>query len=220
VVNEFLRDRRVCGPPLPTCALHKVGRLAGVSDVPLMLSAQTRLVSRTSQMPRPANPRTGQYRQADLAKSVRMRRVATRRTAVPTFGSSRRALIKTMGVVAAVTTCAERLPKPRFKPQDQKKLTQAAARYQDHPKENESCRSCPYFVFPKRCVLVEGERSRRACLEHDQQKVADFSDTIWLKIQGDDSALRFHPNRSLLQGASRRSLGVLERYVTKRFVTA
>jgi hypothetical protein len=35
----------------------------------------------------------------------------------------------------------------------------AAARYQDHPKENESCGSCPYFVFPKSCVLVEGEIS-------------------------------------------------------------
>ena len=46
-----------------------------------------------------------------------------------------------------------------YKPQDQKKLTQAAARYQDHPKENESCGNCPYFVFPKSCVVVEGEIS-------------------------------------------------------------
>ncbi len=46
-----------------------------------------------------------------------------------------------------------------YKPQDQKKLTQAAARYQDQPKGNESCGSCPYFVFPKSCVVVEGEIS-------------------------------------------------------------
>jgi len=80
---------------------------------------------------------------------------------MPTIGSSRRAFIKTMGVVAAAATsgCAEAAKAEEYKPQDQKKLTQATARYQDRPKENESCGSCPYFVFPGSCVLVEGEIS-------------------------------------------------------------
>jgi hypothetical protein len=46
-----------------------------------------------------------------------------------------------------------------YKPQAQKKLTQAAARYQDHPKDNQACAACPYFVAPASCVLVEGEIS-------------------------------------------------------------
>ena len=80
---------------------------------------------------------------------------------MPTIGSSRRAFIKTVGVVAAAATCgrAEAANAEEYKPQDQKKLTQATARYQDRPKENESCGSCPYFVFPGSCVLVEGEIS-------------------------------------------------------------
>src|ERR1700678_3000495 len=71
-------------------------------------------------------------------------------TAMPTSGSSRRAFFKTMGAVAAAATCgrAAAAEAQDYKPQDQKKLTQAAARYQDHPKENESCGNCPYFVFP------------------------------------------------------------------------
>src|SRR3984893_8377452 len=81
-------------------------------------------------------------------------------TAMSTSGSSRRAFIKTMGVVAAATCGRASAAKAQdYKPQDQKKLTQAAARYQDQPKGNESCGSFPYFVFPKSCVLVEGEIS-------------------------------------------------------------
>jgi hypothetical protein len=79
---------------------------------------------------------------------------------MPTIKSSRRAFLKAVGVAAvasggrATTAQAE-----DYKPQDQKKLTQAAARYQDRPKDNESCASCPYFVLPGGCVLVEGEIS-------------------------------------------------------------
>ena len=80
---------------------------------------------------------------------------------MPTIESSRRAFIKTMGVVAAAATCgrAKAAKAEEYKPQDQKKLTQATAHYQDRPKENESCGSCPYFVLPGSCVLVEGEIS-------------------------------------------------------------
>ena len=80
---------------------------------------------------------------------------------MPTFGSSRRAFIRTMGAVAAATTCGRAVAAKaqNYKPQDQKKLTQDAARYQDHPKGNEICGGCPYFIFPKSCVLVEGEIS-------------------------------------------------------------
>ena len=79
---------------------------------------------------------------------------------MPTSGSSRRTFIKTMGVVAAAATCSRAAAKAQdYKPQDQKKLTQAAARYQDHAKGNESCGVCPYFIFPKSCVVVESEIS-------------------------------------------------------------
>jgi hypothetical protein len=80
---------------------------------------------------------------------------------MPTIGSSRRAFIKTMGGVATAVACGRPVAAKGedYKPQDQKKLTQAVARYQDRPKEYESCGSCPYFVFPKSCVLVEGEIS-------------------------------------------------------------
>ena len=79
---------------------------------------------------------------------------------MPTSGSSRRAFIKTIGAVAAATCGRAAAAKAQdYKPQDQKKLTQAAARYQDHPKENQSCGNCPYFVFPNSCVVVEGEIS-------------------------------------------------------------
>src|SRR5689334_15198828 len=63
------------------------------------------------------------------------------RTAMPASGSSRRDFIKTMGVVAAAATCGRGATAEgqEYKPQVQKKLTQAAARYQDHPKGNEAC---------------------------------------------------------------------------------
>ena len=79
---------------------------------------------------------------------------------MPTSESSRRAFIRTMAVAAAAT-CGRGLAAKAedYKPQAQKKLTQAAARYQDHPKGNESCGSCPYFISPNSCVLVEGEIS-------------------------------------------------------------
>ena len=79
---------------------------------------------------------------------------------MPTFGSSRRAFIKRMGAVAAATCGSAAATKAQdYKPQGQKKLTQAAAHYQDHPKGSESCGSCPYFVSPNSCALVEGEIS-------------------------------------------------------------
>ncbi len=80
---------------------------------------------------------------------------------MPTSSSSRRAFIKTMGIAAAAATCGAAAPAKAedYKPQDQKKLTKAAARYQDHPNNNQVCAGCPYFVAPSSCVLVEGEIS-------------------------------------------------------------
>jgi hypothetical protein len=80
---------------------------------------------------------------------------------MPTSGSSRRAFIKTIGVVAAAATCSPSVPTEAedYKPQEQKKLTQVAARYQDHPHGNEVCAGCPYFLLPASCVLVEGDIS-------------------------------------------------------------
>ena len=74
---------------------------------------------------------------------------------MPACGSSRRAFIKTMGVAAAAATCGAAAAKDQeYKPQEQKKLSQAAIGYQDHPKGNDSCGTCPYFQFPKSCVVV------------------------------------------------------------------
>jgi hypothetical protein len=80
--------------------------------------------------------------------------------AMPTSGSSRRVFIKAIGAVAAATCGRAAAANAQdYKPQDQKKLTQAAARYQGQPKENQSCGNCPYFSFPNSCVVVEGEIS-------------------------------------------------------------
>ena len=72
--------------------------------------------------------------------------------------ASRRAFIKTVGVVAAAATCGAAAAQ-EYKPQAQKKLTQAAARYQPTPRGNEACGACPYFQLPRSCVVVEGDIS-------------------------------------------------------------
>jgi hypothetical protein len=66
-----------------------------------------------------------------------------------------------VGVVAAAATCGRAAAghAQEYKPQVQKKLTHAAARYQDHPNGNEACGTCPYFIFPKSCAVVEDEIS-------------------------------------------------------------
>ena len=68
-------------------------------------------------------------------------------------------LIKTMGVVAAAATCGAAAEAQEYKPQEQKKLTKAAAHYQDSPKGDQVCGTCPYFIFPRNCAVVEGEIS-------------------------------------------------------------
>jgi hypothetical protein len=66
-----------------------------------------------------------------------------------------------MSAAAAAVTCGRAAPAgaQEYKPQGQKKLTQAAARYQDRPKDTDNCAACPYFILPGSCVLVEGEIS-------------------------------------------------------------
>jgi hypothetical protein len=77
---------------------------------------------------------------------------------MPGCGSSRRDFIKTIGVAAAAGCAGAVAAKAQgYKPQEQKKLTQAAIGYQDHPKGNESCGTCPYWIFPKSCAVVEGD---------------------------------------------------------------
>jgi hypothetical protein len=78
---------------------------------------------------------------------------------MPDLRSSRRVFIKTMGAVCAAAGCGRASAAEEYKPQAQKKLTQAAIGYQDHPKGDEACGTCPYFQFPKACVVVEGEIS-------------------------------------------------------------
>lgn len=79
---------------------------------------------------------------------------------MPTKGSSRRGFIKTVAIAAATAAGQNVAAKAEdYKPQAQKKLTQAAAHYQDHPQGNQLCGSCPYFIAPNSCVAVEGEIS-------------------------------------------------------------
>jgi hypothetical protein len=80
---------------------------------------------------------------------------------MPSSGPSRRKFIKTMCAAAAAATGATiaAATAQEYKPQEQKKLTQAAAKYQDHPNGMDGCGACPYFQFPKSCVLVEGDIS-------------------------------------------------------------
>ena len=75
---------------------------------------------------------------------------------------SRRGAIRTLGVAVATCGLARAARAQQYKPQAQVKLTKAAARYQDQPKGNESCGSCPYFELPKGCVVVEGDISPTA----------------------------------------------------------
>jgi hypothetical protein len=79
---------------------------------------------------------------------------------MPASGSSRRSFIKTMcGIATAIGVPGAAAIAQEYTPQEQKKLSQAAAKYQDRPNGNDACGACPYFQFPKGCVLVEGEIS-------------------------------------------------------------
>ncbi len=74
---------------------------------------------------------------------------------------SRRGAIQNLGAAAACGLAGSTRAQ-EYKPQAQVKLSKAVARYQDAPKGNESCGSCPYFVLPKGCVTVEGDISPTA----------------------------------------------------------
>jgi len=41
----------------------------------------------------------------------------------------------------------------------QSKVTQATAKYQNHPKDGQSCADCNFFRPPRACQLVEGDVS-------------------------------------------------------------
>ena len=79
---------------------------------------------------------------------------------MPMDKMSRRVAVRTIGV-AALAGCglARNAAAQDYRPQDQVQLTKAAARYQDQPKNSESCASCPYFKVPNGCVVVQGEIS-------------------------------------------------------------
>src|SRR6185369_2847385 len=82
---------------------------------------------------------------------------------------SRRAAIRLIGtgVAAAATGClttrvlaqAADPSTPPYKPVQQTKLTQAAAHYQDKANGNQICGTCPYFLAPDGCGVVEGKVS-------------------------------------------------------------
>ena len=73
---------------------------------------------------------------------------------------SRRAAVKALGAAVAAGCClAGKARAEDYKPQEQTKLTKAAAHYQDQPKGAEVCARCPYFIQPHSCVAVEGEIS-------------------------------------------------------------
>jgi hypothetical protein len=73
---------------------------------------------------------------------------------------SRRAAVSRIAA-ATIATCglSRQTSAQDYRPQDQAKLTKAAARYQDQPRSNQSCASCPYFVIPNGCAVVLGDVS-------------------------------------------------------------
>ena len=75
---------------------------------------------------------------------------------------SRRGALRTLGAVAAASCGGAAARAQTYHPQAQVRLTKAAAHYQDQPKDNQRCGSCPYFVLPAGCVVVEGEISPTA----------------------------------------------------------
>ena len=73
---------------------------------------------------------------------------------------SRRSVIGAAGAAAAVSCGLVRVARAQdYPPQEQTKLTKVAAHYQDQPRGDESCGSCPYFIVPHGCVSVEGDIS-------------------------------------------------------------
>lgn len=77
---------------------------------------------------------------------------------------SRRVAVRTVGgaaIGAALCGVASRAMADdhEYHPQDQLKISQAAARYQDHPNGTELCGGCPYFIQSGGCVMVEGKIS-------------------------------------------------------------
>ena len=79
---------------------------------------------------------------------------------MPMDKMSRRTAVTKIGV-AALAGCglARQAVAQDYHPQQQSQLTKAAARYQDQPRNSESCASCPYFKVPNGCVVVQGEVS-------------------------------------------------------------
>ena len=76
---------------------------------------------------------------------------------MPIPALSRRAAVRTLGAaVAATCGLAVDAGAQEYHPQNQTKLTQAAAKYQDQPKDGKSCVNCPYFITPASCVVVDG----------------------------------------------------------------
>ena len=73
---------------------------------------------------------------------------------------SRRSAVIAIGS-AAVATCGlvNNAKAQEYHPQNQTKLSKAAARYQGLPNGSESCASCPYFIDPSSCVVVDNEIS-------------------------------------------------------------
>ena len=69
---------------------------------------------------------------------------------------SRRAAVKAIGAAAATCGLSAGVKAQEYEPQNQTKLTKAAARYQDQPHGNEICGGCPYFILPGSCVVVDG----------------------------------------------------------------
>ena len=70
---------------------------------------------------------------------------------------SRREAVKALGAAAAATCGLAAKGKAQdYKPQEQLKLTKAAAHYQDQARGDQFCARCPYFIQPSGCVVVEG----------------------------------------------------------------
>ena len=59
-----------------------------------------------------------------------------------------------------LTLAALQAPETEAPPPPFRKLTKAAAHYQDRPKDIRSCATCSFFEPPKGCVVMEGDVSK------------------------------------------------------------
>lgn len=79
---------------------------------------------------------------------------------------SRRDLMRTIGIVAALASTAF----PIYAQAQQQKISKSEAKYQDKPNGSQRCQMCQHFQAPNQCQLVEGGISPNGWCENFKAK--------------------------------------------------